>query len=140
MEYHIFQLTFILRDNGPKTLKIQQRMGRTTESPLLKITTDPTCSYKLKVTRAGIIDQMSLRVRDHWPILYQMSIALLLMMISLMTSPNPIWQLGITLLLCMFCQTTVEFFVSIFLLSGFAVYLCCSVMFLGSVAHNFAAR
>lgn len=119
-----------------KKLRIQ------TSTALLKITLEPRYSYEFEITQGGIIDRMAIYVRDRWERLYLVLVGLCLLIISTRidkksdgtTITNILTTIGI-----IYQDLGVEFAVSIGLLHIFALSTCLTVIFSGSLVHNFAA-
>lgn len=130
-------------DDGPKTLKVQTRYNYDTNiSATLRMTLEPKCSYKFNIKEGGIIDQISCLIRDRWSNLYIIIISLLLIIISsrIDSDKNIYPPLTVTIALCIYFGIVFESFVALAIICIFAIGTCCSVIFLGSLAHGIAVR
>lgn len=108
----------------------------------LRITLDPACSYIINIEEGGIIDRISCIVRDRWYLLYTTIISLLLLFLSTRINhglkQTPIIVITIYLSYCY--NLMFECLVALAIVCVFTVGLCCSIIFLGSVAHSIAVR
>ncbi|KAK9296931.1 hypothetical protein QLX08_009191 [Tetragonisca angustula] len=133
---------FTVMDNGPKSMKVQIKHKYSNVSPHLRITLDPACSYIINIQEAGIIDRISCIVRDRWYLLYTTIISLLLLFLSTRINhglkQTPI--IVITVFLSYYYNLMFECLVALAIVCIFTIGLCCSIIFLGSVAHNIAVR
>ncbi|XP_035717908.1 GPI inositol-deacylase-like isoform X1 [Vespa mandarinia] len=130
-------------DNGPKTMKVQTHYNYDTNvSAILRLTLEQKCAYKFNIKEGGIIDQISCLVRDRWSILHIIIISLLLIIISLRidSDKNVIPPLIVTMALCIYFGLVFESCVALTIICLFAIGTCCSVIFLGSLAHGIAVR
>lgn len=128
-------------DNGPKVFKIQKPAPLVNNSVWFRVTVDTPCEFTFEIKEASTVEQMSVLVRDRWPVLYQVSIALLILSISLKIDSDRFTTVGITVFVtCAAMEVHVECCVMTFLLHMMAVGICCSVIFLGSIVHKFASR
>ncbi|KAF7414964.1 hypothetical protein HZH68_003453 [Vespula germanica] len=104
-------------DNGPKTMKVQTHYNyNTNSSAILRMTLEPKCAYKFSIKEGGIIDQISYSDKN-------------------MTPP-----LIVTMALCIYFGLVFESCVALSIICLFAIGTCCSVIFLGSLAHGIAVR
>ncbi|XP_012138951.2 GPI inositol-deacylase isoform X2 [Megachile rotundata] len=133
---------FTVIDDGPKTLKIQTRHDTSNVSANLRITLDPACLYTINIQESGIIDKISCIVRDRWYLLYTTIISLLLIFLSIKTNHDneQIPIVLITIFFSFYYNLIFESLVSMAIICVFIIGLCCSVIFLGSVAHSIAVR
>ncbi|XP_076646115.1 GPI inositol-deacylase isoform X2 [Halictus rubicundus] len=129
-------------DNGPKTMKIQTNYKHSNVSSYLRLTLNQACSYTLNIQEGGIIDQLSVIVRDRWYLLYTTIISLLLVLLSIRINQGreqlPI--IVVTVFLSYYYGLLFECLVATALLCVFTIGLCCSILFLASVAHGIAVR
>lgn len=123
-------------------MKVQIKHKYSNVSPNLRITLDPVCSYIINIQEAGIIDRISCIVRDRWYLLYTTIISLLLLFLSTRINhglkQTPI--IVITVFLSYYYDLMFECLVALAIVCIFTIGLCCSIIFLGSVAHNIAVR
>lgn len=133
---------FTVIDNGPKTMKVQTRYKYSNVSASLRITLDPSCSYTINIQKGGIIDQISCTVRDRWYLLYTTIISLLLIFLSIRINHNheQIPTIMVTIFLSFYYDLMFECLIALAILSIFAIGLCLTIIFLGSVAHSIAVR
>ncbi|KAK2588928.1 hypothetical protein KPH14_001783 [Odynerus spinipes] len=104
-------------DNGPKTIKVQTRYDHSMNTSVtLRMTLEPKCSYIFNIQKGGIIDQISYNGTDIFP------------------------TVTVTLALCIYFDLVFESFVALAIIYVFAIGTCCSVIFLGSLAHGIAVR
>ncbi|XP_076243690.1 GPI inositol-deacylase [Calliopsis andreniformis] len=133
---------FTVVDNGPKTMRIQTRNEHSNVSPSLRITLDPACSYAINIQESGIVDQISCIVRDRWYLLYTTIISLLLVSLSIKVNhgheKTP--TIIVTIFLAYCYGLMFECLIALAILCVFTIGLCCSIIFLGSVAHSIAVR
>lgn len=134
---------FTVADNGPKMMRVQTKSKYSDQVfPSLRITLDPACSYMIDVRKGGIIDRISCIVRDRWHLLYTTAVSLLLLILSTRINEGhegtPI--LAITVCLSFCYELMFECLVALAIICVFTIGLCCSVIFLGSVAHSVAVR
>ncbi|XP_060811024.1 GPI inositol-deacylase isoform X1 [Bombus pascuorum] len=133
---------FTVVDNGPKSMKVQTGYKYSNVFPKLRITLDPACSYIINIEEGGIIDRISCIVRDRWYLLYTTIISLLLLFLSTRINhglePTPIIVITIYLSYCY--NLMFECLVALAIVCIFTIGLCCSIIFLGSVAHSIAVR
>ncbi|KAF7408574.1 hypothetical protein HZH66_003111 [Vespula vulgaris] len=109
-------------DNGPKTMKVQTHYNyNTNSSAILRMTLEPKCAYKFNIKEGGIIDQISCLVRDR-------------------CDKNMTPSLIVTMALCIYFGLVFESCVALSIICLFAIGTCCSVIFLGSLAHGIAVR
>ncbi|XP_076379241.1 GPI inositol-deacylase isoform X2 [Megalopta genalis] len=129
-------------DNGPKTMKIQTDYKQFNVSPYLRLTLNPACSYMFNIQEGGIIDRISIIVRDRWYLLYTTIISLLLLLLSIRInhSREQLPTIVVTIFLSYYYGLIFECLIAMAILSAFTIGLCCSIIFLGSVAHGIAVR
>ncbi|XP_053973079.1 GPI inositol-deacylase isoform X1 [Hylaeus volcanicus] len=129
-------------DNGPKTMKLQTKYKYSDVFPSLRITFDPVCSYTITIHESGIIDKISIIVRDRWYLLYTTIVSLLLIFLSIRIDHNheQIPILLVTIFLSYYYGLMFECLIALAILCVFAIGLCCTIIFLGSVAHSIAVR
>ncbi|EFN88696.1 GPI inositol-deacylase, partial [Harpegnathos saltator] len=133
------QLRFFTNtDDGPKTMKIQTLYGRPNETASLRLTLDPECLYAIKVRPGGIIDKISCRVRDRWPLLYIAIISLLLLFLSARVhrESDTLPVIIVTVVLSFIFNVTFETCVALCIIGLSAAYVCFSVIFLGSIIKH----
>lgn len=125
-------------------MKIQTLYGRrSNETASLRLTLDPECLYAINVQPGGIIDKLSCRVRDRWPLLYIAIISLLLLFLSatIHRESDTLPVIIVTVILSFFFNVTYEACVALCIIGLSAVGVCFSVIFLGSVIeHGIVAR
>lgn len=124
-------------------MKIQTLYGRLNETASLKLTLDPECIYAIHVQPGGIIDKISCRVRDRWPLLYIAIISLLLLFLSarIHIESNTMPVIIITVILSFYLNIIYELCVALCIISLSAIGVCFSIIFLGSVIeHGIVAR
>ncbi|KAG5343165.1 PGAP1 deacylase, partial [Acromyrmex heyeri] len=133
---------FTNTDDGPKTMKMQTLYGRSNDTASLRVTLEPECIYMINIQPGGIIDKISCRVRDRWPLLYTTIISLLLLIVSLRVHYNSdvLPTIIITIILSFVFNVTYETCIALCIIGISAVGVCFSVIFLGSVAHGIAVR
>lgn len=132
---------FMNMDDGPKSIKMQTLYGRRNETANLRVTLDPECSYAINIQPGGIIDKISCRIRDRWPLLYITIISLLLLFISMRVhSTDKLQAVIITIILSFIFNITYEACIALCIISISAIVVCCCVIFLGSVAHGIAVK
>ncbi|XP_034175717.1 GPI inositol-deacylase [Osmia lignaria lignaria] len=133
---------FTVVDNGPKTLKVQTKYDSSNISASLRITLDPACLYEINIRESGIIDQISCIVRDRWYLLYTTIISLLLVFLSIRINPGheQIPVILITIFFSFYYNLVLESLVATAILCALTIGVCCSIIFLGSVAHSIAVR
>ncbi|XP_031831739.1 GPI inositol-deacylase isoform X2 [Nomia melanderi] len=133
---------FTVVDNGPKTMKMQTRYKYSNDSPYLKLTLDPACSYTIDIQEGSIIDKISCIVRDRWYLLYTTIISLLLIFLSIRINHGRerLPTIVITILLSYYYDLIFECLIALAILCVITIGLCCSIIFLGSVAHGIAVR
>ncbi|XP_014487837.1 PREDICTED: GPI inositol-deacylase [Dinoponera quadriceps] len=138
------QLRFFTNtDDGPKTIKIQTLYGRTNETASLRLTLDPECLYAINVQPGGIIDKISCRVRDRWPLLYIAIVSLLLLFLSarIHRESDTLPAIIVTVVLSFVFNVTYETCIALCIIGISAIGVCFSVIFLGSVIeHGIVAR
>lgn len=141
---NFFNLIFILffSNSESKTLQIQTKTTEDNNIAELRLTFDSSCSYSIIVQQASLVEKISCIVRDRWMTLYPISISLLLLAIAVQFDNNrdSLLTAGITLILCVGLGIIFECCVAFIILHLLAICVCCSVVFLGSVAHNIAVR
>jgi hypothetical protein len=130
------------RDDSPKTMKIQTLYGRRNETASLRITLDPSCIYAINIQSAGIIDKISCRIRDRWPLLYITITSLLILLVSirLHNGSDTLPTIVVTIILSFIFKTTYEICIALCIIGMSAIGVCCSVIFLGSIAHGITVR
>ncbi|XP_043264024.1 GPI inositol-deacylase-like [Colletes gigas] len=133
---------FTVVDNGPKTMKLQTSHKYSSVSPYLRITLDPACSYTINIQKSGIIDQISCIVRDRWYLLYTTIISLLLVFLSMRINHrhDQTPTIVVTIFLSFYYHLIFECLIALAILCVFAIGICCTIIFLGSVAHSIAVR
>lgn len=120
---------------------MQTLYGRRNETADLRVTLDPECSYAINIQPGGIIDKISCRIRDRWPLLYITIISLLLLFISMMVhSTDKLQAVIITIILSFIFNITYEACIALCIISISAIAVCCCVIFLGSIAHGIAVK
>lgn len=123
-------------------MKIQTRYKYSNILPNLRITLDPACSYVINIQEGGIIDRISCIVRDRWYLLYTTVVSLLLLFLSTRINhglkQTPI--IVITILFSIYYNLIFECLIALAIICVFTIGLCCSIIFLGSVAHSIAVR
>lgn len=123
-------------------MKIQTKYNKFNDSSSLRITLDPACSYIINIQKGGIIDRISILVRDRWYLLYTTIIGLLLLFLSTRINhglkQTPV--IVTTVFLSYFYDLMFECLITLAILCVFTIGLCCSIIFLGSVAHSIAVR
>lgn len=121
---------------------MQTLYGRSNDTANLRVTLEPECIYMINIQPGGIIDKISCRIRDRWPLLYITIISLLLLFISMRihydSDTQPI--IIITIILSFVFNITYETCIALCIIGISAIGVCCSVIFLGSVAHGIAVR
>ncbi|XP_078034051.1 GPI inositol-deacylase isoform X2 [Augochlora pura] len=129
-------------DNGPKTMKIQTNYKQFNVSPYLRLTLNPACSYKFNIQEGGIIDRISIIIRERWYLLYTTIVSLLLLLLSMRINQNreQLPTIVVTIFLSYYHGLIYECLIAMAILSAFTIGLCCSIIFLGSVAHGIAVR
>ncbi|KYN04079.1 GPI inositol-deacylase, partial [Cyphomyrmex costatus] len=129
-------------DNGPETMKMQTLYGRTNATASLKMTLEPECIYMINIQPGGIIDKISCRIRDRWPLLYTAVISLLLLFLSIRIyyKSEMLLMIIITIILSFIFNVAYETCIALCIIGGSAIGVCCSVIFLGSIAHGIAIR
>lgn len=112
------------------------------ETASLRLTLDPVCFYKINIQLGGIIDKVSCRVRDRWPLVYITIVSLILFIISIRVYPGPdtLPAIIVTIILSFLFNVTYETCIALCIIGISAISVCCSVIFLGSVAHGIAIR
>ncbi|XP_070530047.1 GPI inositol-deacylase-like isoform X2 [Cardiocondyla obscurior] len=133
---------FTNTDDGPKTLKIQTLYRRYNDTASLRLTLEPECIYTVNIQPGGIIDKISCRIRDRWPLLYMAIISLLLLFVSMRIHYNSdtLPTIAVTIILSFVFNVTYEMCIALCIIGISAIGVCCSVVFLGSVAHGIAVR
>lgn len=133
---------FTNTDDGPKTMKMQTLYGRSNDTASLRMTLEPECVYMINVQPGGIIDKISCRIRDRWPLLYMAIISLLLLFISIRIhyDSDTLPTIIITVILSFIFNVTYETCIALCIIGISAIGVCLSVIFLGSVAHGIAVR
>ena len=133
---------FTVVDNGPKTMKVQTGGKHSDATPSLRITLDSACSYEINIQESGIIDQLSCVVRDRWHLLYTTIISILLVFLSIKINHGceKLPTIAVTIILSYCYGLMLECLVALAILCVFTITLCCSIIFLGSVAHSIAVR
>lgn len=124
-------------------MKIQTPNKRSNdERAYLRLTLDSGCSYTVKIQSEGIIDKISSRIRDHWPSLYMAIISLLILLISIRVHFNSdaVPTVVVTITLTILFNVTLEAHIAVCIIVITAITTCCSVIFLGSIAHGIAVR
>lgn len=123
-------------------MKMQTLYGRTNETANLRLTLDPECFYAINIQPGGIIDKISCRVRDRWPLLYMTIVSLLLLFIAVRTHRDSdiLPTIVVTAILSVIFNVTYETCIALCIIGISAIGVCCSVIFLGSVAHGIAVR
>ncbi|XP_015438322.1 PREDICTED: GPI inositol-deacylase [Dufourea novaeangliae] len=129
-------------DTGLKTMKIQTKSKHSNVSAKLRLTLYPACSYTINVQEGGIIDKISCIVRDRWYLLYTTIISLLLIFLSIRINHGceQLPTIVITIFLSYYYGLVFECLIALAILCIFTIGLCCSIIFLGSVAHGIAVR
>ncbi|EZA56408.1 hypothetical protein DMN91_009837 [Ooceraea biroi] len=133
---------FTNTDDSPKTMKMQTLYGRRNETAILRLTLDPTCIYGINIQPAGPVDKISCRIRDRWPLLYITIISLLILFVSLRlhSGSDTLPTVAVTIILSFVFRVTYETCIALCIIGVSAIGVCCSVIFLGSVAHGVAVR
>ncbi|XP_015119466.1 GPI inositol-deacylase [Diachasma alloeum] len=116
---------------------------QTSATPVLRFTLEPQYSYEFEIAQGGMIDRMGMYVRDRWDRLYLVLMSLCLLIISTRIDEEAsgtrimyfITTLGIILQ-----DLVVEFSASLGFLYVLALSTCFTVIFSGSLVHNFAAK
>lgn len=123
-------------------MKMQTLYGHFNDTASLRVTLEPECIYMINIQPGGIIDKISCRVRDRWPLLYTAIISLLLLFVSLRIhySSDMLPTIIITIILSFVFNVTYETCIALCIIGISAIGVCCSVIFLGSVAHGIAVR
>lgn len=120
---------------------MQTLYGRRNETASLRLTLDPECSYAINIQPGGIIDKISCRIRDRWPLLYLAIISLLLLFVSIrIRSSDMLPTIIVTIILSFIFNVTYETCIALCIISISAFVVCCSVIFFGSVAHGIAVK
>lgn len=123
-------------------MKMQTLYGRFNDTASLRITLEPECIYKINIQPGGIVDKVSCRIRDRWPLLYMAIISLLLLFISLRIhyDSDTLPTIITTIILSFVFNVTYETCIALCIIGISAIGICCSVIFLGSIAHGIAVR
>lgn len=123
-------------------MKMQTPNRRSDEKANLRLTLDPECSYMIKIQSEGIIDEISCRIRDHWPSLYMAIISLLILLVSIRVhlGSDTVPTIIVTIVLTFLFNVTFEARIAVCIIAIAAVSTCCSVIFFGSVAHGIAVK
>lgn len=123
-------------------MKLQTLYGRRNETASLRITLDPTCIYGINIQAAGIVDKISCRIRDRWPLLYIAIISLLVLFVSVRMhdASDTLPTIAVTIVLSFIFKVTYEICVALCIIGISAAGVTCSIIFFGSVAHGIAAR
>lgn len=121
-------------------MKMQTLYGRFNDTANLRVTLEPECIYMINIQPGGIIDKISCRIRDRWPLLYIAIISLLLLFISMRVHYDTLPTIIITIILSFVFNITYEICIALCIIGISAIGVCCSVIFLGSVAHGIAVR
>lgn len=132
-------MIFILRrDDRPKTMKIQTLYGRIDETANLRLTLDPECLYAISAQPGGIVDNISCRVRDRWPLLYIVITSLLLLLLSARIYRLPDFRptIIVTVALSFTYNVIYEVCVALFIICLLAISVCFFAIFSGSFAKN----
>lgn len=129
-------------DSESKTLQIQTKSTEENNLAELRLTLDSTCSYSINIQKASLVEQISCVVRDRWTTLYPISISILLLAVAVRFDDDrdSLLTAGITIILCIGLGIILECCVVFIVLHLLAICVCCSVVFLGTVAHNIAVR
>ncbi|KAL6261826.1 hypothetical protein P5V15_006911 [Pogonomyrmex californicus] len=128
-------------DDGPKTMKIQTLYGRPNEIASLRITLEPECIYMINIQPGGIIDKISCRIRDRWPLLYLTVISLLLLFVSIRINYSDILpMIFVTMILSYVFNVMYETGIAFCIIAISAISVCFSVVFLGSVVQRITVR
>ncbi|XP_011310677.1 GPI inositol-deacylase [Fopius arisanus] len=116
---------------------------QTSATAIVKLTLEPQCYYEIEISQGGIIDRMAMHVKDRWNRLYLVLMSLCLLIISTRIDEErkgtEIMYL-VTILGVILQNLTLEFITSLGFLYLFALSTCSTVIFSGSLVHNFAAR
>ncbi|XP_071570586.1 GPI inositol-deacylase isoform X2 [Temnothorax nylanderi] len=133
---------FTNTDDGPKTMKMQTLYGRSNDTASLRVTLEPECTYMINIQPGGIVDKVSCRIRDRWPLLYMAVMSLLLLFVSrkIHYGSDTLPTIVITIMLSFFFNVTYETCIALCIIGVSAIGVCCSVIFLGSVTHGIAVR
>lgn len=118
-------------------------MHLTRNTATLRISLAPEYSYRVVIRRAGIVERVACAVRNRWPTLYPIILALCMLGIATRIDNSPLrttTTIAITLLGAISLDFLLETFVALGLLHVFAVTTCSLVVFFGSVVHKVAAR
>lgn len=137
------QFFFLTGSNSEsRTLQIQTKQKEEDSVAELRLTLDSSCSYSIIIQQASIVEKISILVRDRWTTLYPISISLLLLTIAVQFDNNrdSLLTAGITFILCVGLGIIFECCVAFIILHLLAICVCCSVVFLGSVAHKIAVK
>lgn len=123
-------------------MKMQTLYGRFNDIASLRVTLDPECVYAINIQPGGIIDKISCRIRDRWPLLYMAVISLLLLFVSMRIhyDSDVLPTIAVTIILSFVFNVIYEICIAFCVISISAIGVCCSVIFLGSVAHGIAVR
>lgn len=133
---------FFSSNSESRTLQIQTKQKEEDSVAELRLTLDSSCSYSIIIQQASIVEKISILVRDRWTTLYPISISLLLLTIAVQFDNNrdSLLTAGITFILCVGLGIIFECCVAFIILHLLAICVCCSVVFLGSVAHKIAVK
>ncbi|XP_032663634.1 GPI inositol-deacylase [Odontomachus brunneus] len=134
---------FTNTDDGPKTMKIQTPYEHPNQTARLRLTLDPECLYEIYVQPGGIIDKISCRVRDRWPLLYIVIISLLLLFLSarIHLDSDIMTVIIVTIMLSFYLNIIYETYVALCIIGLSAIGVCFAIIFLGSVIeHGIVAR
>lgn len=123
-------------------MKVQTADKHSDATPSLRITLDSACSYEINIQESGVIDQLSCIVRDRWHLLYTTIISILLVFLSIKINHGreKLPTIAVTIILSYYYGLMLECLVALAILCVFTIALCCSIIFLGSVAHSIAVR
>ncbi|XP_063979734.1 GPI inositol-deacylase [Diachasmimorpha longicaudata] len=116
---------------------------QTSATAVLRLTLEPQYSYEFEITQGGMIDRMAMYVRDRWDRLHLVLMSLCLLIISTRIdkeSPGTRMMYFITNVGIIFQDLVVEFSVAVGFLLVSALSTCFTVIFSGSLVHNFAAK
>lgn len=109
---------------------MQTLYRRRNETASLRLTLDPECSYAINIQPSGIIDKISCRIWDRWPLLYLAIISLLLLFVSIrIHSSDMLPTVIVTIVLSFFFNVTYEACIALCIISISAIAVCCCVIF-----------
>ncbi|XP_011701617.1 PREDICTED: GPI inositol-deacylase isoform X2 [Wasmannia auropunctata] len=133
---------FTDKDGGPKTMKMQTVCERSDDTTSLRVTLDPECIYMISMQPDGIIDKISCRIRDRWPLLYMVIISVLLHLVSIRLQhfSDALPSIVVTIILSFVFNVAYEVCIALCIIIISAIGVCFSVIFLGSFAHGIAVR